>query len=67
MPEARGLVSVIAGYARTSVLPNPFDSERLARNGFTEEIRYVMEMVEVHEGITALKADRMGLSDHLFA
>lgn len=57
----------MGGYTRTFVLLNPFDSERLARDGFTEEIRYVKEMVEVHKGITALKADRMGLSDRLFA
>ncbi len=57
----------MGGYARTVVLLSPFDSERLACDGFAEEIRYVMEMAAAREGIAALKAGLMGLSDHLFA
>ncbi len=57
LPEARGLVSVIAGYARTFVLLNQFDSERLTRDGFAEDIRYVIEPADAKAGIAALKAD----------
>jgi death-on-curing family protein len=60
LPEARGLVSVIAGYARTFVLLNQFDSERLPRRGFAEDIHYVIEPVDANAGIAALKTDLMG-------
>lgn len=68
LTEARGLVSVIAGYARTFVLLNQFDGERLARDGFTEDIRYVIEPGEAAECIAALKADLMhrGEASELF-
>lgn len=60
LPEARGLVSVIAGYARTFVLLNQFDSERLTRDGFAEDIRYVIEPADANAGIAALKVDLIG-------
>lgn len=60
LPGARGLVSVIGGYARTFVLLKPFDNERLARDGFAEDVCYAMKSAEAHEGITALKAGLMG-------
>ena len=40
LPEARGLVSVIAGYARTFVLLNQFDSERLPLGDFATTVHY---------------------------
>jgi death-on-curing family protein len=68
LPEARGLVSVIAGYARTFVLLNQFDSERLTRDGFAEDIRYVIEPADANAGIAALKADLLarGEASELF-
>ncbi|MFH2133599.1 MAG: virulence protein RhuM/Fic/DOC family protein [Pseudomonadota bacterium] len=57
LPEARGLVSVIAGYARTFVLLNQFDSERLPLEGFATTIHYEIREGEALEGIAALKAD----------
>ncbi|MFZ6046457.1 RhuM family protein [Pseudomonas sp. CR3202] len=68
LPEARGLVSVITGYARTFVLLNQFDNERLAQYGFAEDIRYVIEPQEARSGIAALKADLMirGEASELF-
>ncbi|BAU73566.1 virulence protein RhuM/Fic/DOC family protein [Metapseudomonas furukawaii] len=59
LTEARGLVSVITGYARTFVLLNQFDSERLGRDGFAENIRYLIDPADAFEGIAALKADLM--------
>ena len=60
LPEARGLVSVITGYARTFVLLNQFDSERLPLGDFATSIRYEIEPVEALAAIAALKADLMG-------
>ena len=57
LPEARGLVSVITGYARTFVLLNQFDSERLPLGNFATTIRYEIQLHEALEGIAALKAD----------
>ena len=59
LPEARGLVSVIAGYARTFVLLNQFDSERLPLGDFATAIHYEIQPAEAKAGITALKADLM--------
>lgn len=60
LPEARGLVSVIAGYARTFVLLNQFDSERLPLGDFATTIRYEIREDEALVGIAALKADLIG-------
>ena len=60
LPEARGLVNVIAGYARTFVLLNQFDSERLPLGDFATTIRYEIREDEALAGITALKADLIG-------
>ena len=57
LPEARGLVSVIAGYARTFVLLNQFDSERLPLGDFATTIHYEIQEDEALAGIAALKAD----------
>ena len=57
LPEARGLVSVISGYARTFVLLNQFDSERLPLGDFATTIRYEIQEDEALAGIAALKAD----------
>ncbi|WP_371232579.1 RhuM family protein [Pseudomonas sp. QE6] len=63
LPEAKGLVSVIAGYARTFVLLNQFDSERLPSEGFDENIRYAIEPSEANGAIAALKADLLARSE----
>ena len=60
LPEARGLVSVITGYARTFVLLNQFDSERLPLGDFDTTIRYEIQPEEAVAGIAALKADLIG-------
>ncbi|HEX2531402.1 MAG TPA: virulence protein RhuM/Fic/DOC family protein [Burkholderiaceae bacterium] len=60
LPEARGLVNVIAGYARTFVLLNQFDSERLPLGDFATTIRYAIREEEALAGIAALKADLIG-------
>ncbi|MFV3329516.1 RhuM family protein [Pseudomonas sp. NY15437] len=60
LPEAKGLVSVIAGYARTFVLLHQFDSERLPSEGLDENIRYAIEPEEANGAIAALKADLLG-------
>jgi prophage maintenance system killer protein len=60
LPEARGLVSVIAGYARTFVLLNQFDSERLPLGDFATTIRYEIQPEEALAGIAALKTDLLG-------
>ena len=60
LPEARGLVSVIAGYTRTFVLLNQFDSERLPLGGFATTIHYEIQDDEALAGIAALKADLIG-------
>lgn len=57
LPEARGLVSVITGYARTFVLLNQFDSERLPLGDFATSIRYEIQLAEAAAAIAALKAD----------
>lgn len=59
LPEARGLVNVIAAYARTFVLLNQFDSERLPLGDFATTIRYEIQPEEALAGIAALKADLM--------
>ncbi len=63
LPEARGLVSVIAGYTRTFVLLNQFDSERLPLGDFATGIRYEIQEDEALVGIAALKADLIGRSE----
>jgi death-on-curing family protein len=63
LPEARGLVSVIAGYARTFVLLNQFDSERLPLGDFATAIRYEIQPAEAVAGIAALKANLMAQSE----
>lgn len=60
LPEARGLVNVIAGYARTFVLLNQFDSERLPLGDFETTIHYEIREDEALAGIAALKADMLG-------
>lgn len=60
LSEARGLVSVIAGYARTFVLLNQFDSDRLPLGDFATTIRYEIQPDEALEGIAVLKADLIG-------
>ncbi|HLQ25481.1 MAG TPA: virulence protein RhuM/Fic/DOC family protein [Acidiferrobacterales bacterium] len=57
LPEARGLVRVIADYARTFVLLNQFDSERLPVEGFLTRIHYEIGQQEATTAIAALKAD----------
>ena len=57
LPEAKGLVSVIANYARTFVLLNQFDSERLPTTDFDENIRYEIKYPEARAAIDLLKQD----------
>lgn len=68
LPEARGLVNVIAGYARTFVLLNQFDSERLPLGSFATTIHYEIREDEALAGIAALKADMLarGEASELF-
>jgi hypothetical protein len=53
-------VNVIAGYARTFVLLNQFDSERLPLGDFATTIHYEIREDEALAGIAALKADMLG-------
>lgn len=68
LPEARGLVDVIAGYARTFVLLNQFDSERLPLGDFATTIHYEIREDEALAGIATLKADMLarGEASELF-
>lgn len=63
LPEARGLVRVIADYARTFVLLNQFDSERLPTTDFNTTISYEIRRDEAEAGIAALKADLMARNE----
>lgn len=54
LPEAQGLVKVIAEYANTFVLLNQFDSERLPTADFEENIRYQIDYEEARAAITLL-------------
>lgn len=54
LPEAQGLVNIIAEYANTFVLLNQFDSERLPTLNFDEDIRYQIEYGEAREAIALL-------------
>jgi prophage maintenance system killer protein len=58
--EARGLVRVIADYARTFVLLNQFDSERLPLTDFTGAIRYAIQYDEAVNAVALLKQDLLG-------
>ena len=57
LPEAQGLVSVIADYANTFVLLNQFDSERLPTSDFDEDIRYQIDYEEARAAIALLVAN----------
>ncbi len=59
LPEAQGLVKVIADYANTFVLLNQFDSERLPLNDFDENIRYQIEYDEAKAAIALLVENLM--------
>jgi len=59
LPEAQGLVNVIAEYANTFVLLNQFDSERLSVNDFDEDIRYQISYGEAKAAIALLIKDLM--------
>lgn len=63
LPEAKGLVDVITGYARTFVLLNQFDSERLPTGDFDEDIRYEIKYGEAKVAINALKQDLIARSE----
>lgn len=54
LPEAQGLVKVIAEYANTFVLLNQFDSERLPTADFEENIRYQIDYEEARAAIALL-------------
>ena len=57
LPEAQGLVSVIADYANTFVLLNQFDSERLPTTDFDEDVRYKIKYEQAKAAITLLVDD----------
>jgi hypothetical protein len=57
LSEAKGLLHVITGYARTFLLLNQFDSARLSLENFISPIRYEIKLDEAIEGIAALKAE----------
>lgn len=54
LPEAQGLVKVIAEYTNTFVLLNQFDSERLPTADFDENIRYQINYDEARTAIALL-------------
>lgn len=54
LPEAQGLVKVIAEYTNTFVLLNQFDSERLPTADFEENIRYQIDYEEARAAIALL-------------
>ena len=54
LPEAQGLVKVIADYANTFILLNQFDSERLPTVDFDEDIRYQIDYDEAKHAIALL-------------
>tara|TARA_R110002095_G_scaffold206127_3_gene189897 strand:+ start:2252 stop:3241 length:990 start_codon:yes stop_codon:yes gene_type:complete len=60
LPEAQGLVKVIADYANTFVLLNQFDSERLSTVDFDEDIRYQIDYNEAKHAIALLVKDLIG-------
>ena len=57
LSEAQGLVRVIADYARTFVLLNQFDSERLPTDDFDKEIRFEIGYDEARSAIGLLVKD----------
>lgn len=59
LPEAQGLVSVIADYANTFILLNQFDSERLPTANFDEDIRYQINYSEAKAAIALLLKNLM--------
>ena len=59
LPEAQGLVKVIADYANTFVLLNQFDSERLPTVDFNEDIRYQITYDEAKKAIALLLKELM--------
>ncbi len=63
LPEVRRLVNVIAGYARTFVLLNQFDSEQLPLGDFATTIRYEIQPTEALAGIASLKTDLMAKNE----
>ena len=63
LPEAKGLVDVITGYARTFVLLNQFDNERLPTGDFDEDIRYEIKYGEAKVAINVLKQDLVARSE----
>lgn len=63
LEEARGLVRVIADYARTFVLLNQFDSARLPGTDFTGTIRYALQYDEAVNAITLLKQDLLARNE----
>ncbi len=54
LPEAQGLVKIIADYTNTFVLLNQFDSERLPTADFDEDIRYQINNDEARDAIALL-------------
>jgi len=54
LPEAQGLVKVIADYTHTFVLLNQFDGERLPTDDFDEDIRYKINHKEARQAISLL-------------
>ncbi len=67
LPEAQGLVRVIADYANTFILLNQFDTERLPLNHFDENIRYHIQYDEAKHAISLLVDDLIakGEATHL--
>ncbi|MFC3150592.1 RhuM family protein [Litoribrevibacter euphylliae] len=57
LPEAQGLVKVIADYAHTFVLLNQYDSEKLPTTDFDEDIRYQINYEEARDAIALLVKD----------
>jgi prophage maintenance system killer protein len=60
LPEAQGLVKVIADYAKTFVILNQFDSGRLPLADFDEDIRYQINCDEARAAIAILLKGLIG-------
>ncbi len=60
LPEAQGLVKIIADYTNTFVLLNQFDSERLPTADFDEDIRYQINYDEARAAIALLVKNLIG-------
>lgn len=57
LSEAKGLLSIIAGYTQSFILLNQFDTNRLKTDELNENITYEIRYDEALDAIARLKAD----------